>query len=40
MSMYARERRRQEQLPHGRENVYQYCDTRAAADGGRTALAV
>jgi len=27
MSMYARERRRQEQLPHGRENVYQYCDT-------------
>ena len=25
--MYARERRRQEQLPHGRENVYQYRDT-------------
>ena len=27
MSMYARERRRQEQLPHGRENVYQYRNT-------------
>ena len=27
MSMYARGQRRQEHLPHGRENVYQYRDT-------------